>query len=52
MSKQEQNSNQLIDTEDDDKSSLIDKIIDIFRPNVTTGLLDIDSEPSDSDWMI
>ena len=52
MSKQKQNSKQIIDTEDDDNSSLIDKILNIIRPSVTTGLLDVDSEPNDSDWMI
>lgn len=52
MYKNEQESKQIIDIEDKDSSSLIDKIINIFSSDVTTGLLDIDSEPNDSDWTI
>lgn len=53
MSQNEQDKKPIVDIDDnDDNSTIIDKIINIFRSDVTTGLLDIDSEPSDSDCMI
>lgn len=51
MSQNEQDEKPIVDIDNDDNSTIIDKIINIFRSDVTTGLLDIDSEPSDSDWM-
>lgn len=52
MSQNEQDKKPIVDIDDNDASTIIDKIINIFLPDVTTGLLDIDSEPSDSDCMI
>ena len=40
MGNNEQDPKQIIDVENDDNSSLIDKIIDIFSSNTTTGLID------------
>ena len=42
----------IVDIDNDESSTIIDKIINIFSSHVTTGLLDIDSEPNDSDWTI
>lgn len=52
MSKYEQDSKHKIEVDNDENSTIIDKIINIFSSDVTTGLLDIDSDPNDSDWTI
>lgn len=50
MNKNEQDPKQIIDV-DDDNSSLIDKIIDIFSSNTTTGLIDNFFDTNNSDWL-
>lgn len=51
MGNNKQDPKQIIDVENDDNSSLIDKIIDIFSSNTTTGLFDDVYESNDSDWL-
>lgn len=52
MSQNEQDEKPIVDIDNDENSTIIDKVIKVFRSDVTIGLLDIDSEPDDSDWMI
>lgn len=51
MGNNEQDPKQIIDVENDDNSSLIDKIIDIFSSYTTTGLIDDFSDIDNSDWL-
>lgn len=51
MGNNEQDPKQIIDIENDDNSSLIDKIIDIFSSNTITGLIDDFSDTDNSDWL-
>lgn len=51
MGNNEQDPKQIIDVENEDNSSLIDKIIDIFSSNTTTGLIDDFSDIDNSDWL-
>lgn len=50
MGNNEQDPKQIIDV-DDDNSPLIDKIIDIFSSNTTTGLIDDFFDTDNSDWL-